>query len=125
MYCLLHCLFFVFDWGIRGAATATVCAQLIALVWQLHLFCRKDELIRLKKGIFRLKRKIVLDSLAIGMSPFLMNMASCFIVILINQGLKSMEVIWRSVHSVLLIVLFCLYYDCIGTKPRDAAHCGI
>ncbi len=80
---------FVFDWGIRGAATATVCAQLIALVWQLHLFCRKDELIRLKKGIFRLKRKIVLDSLAIGMSPFLMNMASCFIVILINQGLKE------------------------------------
>ena len=42
---------FVFDWGIRGAATATVCAQLIALVWQLHLFCRKDELIRLKKGL--------------------------------------------------------------------------
>ena len=80
---------FVFDWGIRGAATATVCAQLIALVWQLHLFCRKDELIRLKKGIFRLIRKIVLDSLAIGMSPFLMNMASCFIVILINQGLKE------------------------------------
>lgn len=34
---------FVFDWGIRGAATATVCAQLIALVWQLHLFCRKDD----------------------------------------------------------------------------------
>ena len=81
---------FVFDWGIRGAATATVCAQLIALVWQLHLFCRKDELIRLKKGIFRMKRKIVLDSLAIGMSPFLMNMASCFIVILINQGLKEL-----------------------------------
>lgn len=36
-----------------------------------------------------MKRKIVLDSLAIGMSPFLMNMASCFIVILINQGLKE------------------------------------
>lgn len=31
----------------------------------------------------------MLDSLAIGMSPFLMNMASCFIVILINQGLKE------------------------------------
>ncbi len=52
MYCLLHCLFLLFDWGIRGAATATVCAQLIALVWQLHLFCRKDELIRLKKRDF-------------------------------------------------------------------------
>ena len=41
------------------------------------------------KGIFRLKRKIVFDSLAIGMSPFLMNLAACFIVILINQGLKE------------------------------------
>lgn len=69
MYCLLHCLF-LYSTGNPWAATATVCAQLIALVWQLHLFCRKDELIRLKKGIFRLKRKIVLDSLAIGMSPF-------------------------------------------------------
>ena len=27
-------------------------------------------------------------SLAIGMSPFLMNLAACFIVIVINQGLK-------------------------------------
>ena len=80
---------FVFDWGIRGAATATVCAQLIALVWQLRLFNRKDQLICFKKGIFRLRRKIVLDSLAIGLSPFLMNMASCFIVILINQGLQT------------------------------------
>lgn len=80
---------FVFEWGIRGAAIATVCAQLIALLWQIHLFCRKDELIRLKRGIFRLKRKIVFDSLAIGMSPFLMNAASSFVVILINQGLKA------------------------------------
>mgnify|MGYP000987958653 FL=1 len=80
---------FVFDWGIRGAAAATVCAQLIALLWQFHFFSRKDELIRLQKGIYRLERKIVTDSLAIGMAPFLMNMASCFIVILINQGLKK------------------------------------
>lgn len=80
---------FVFDWGIRGAAAATVCAQLIALLWQFYFFSRKGELIRLQKGIFRLERKIVVDSLAIGMAPFLMNMASCFIVILINQGLKK------------------------------------
>lgn len=29
------------------------------------------------------------DSLAIGMAPFLMNLAACFIVILINKGLKQ------------------------------------
>ena len=30
----------------------------------------------------------ITDSLAIGMAPFLMNLAACFIVILINQGLQ-------------------------------------
>lgn len=78
-----------FDWGIRGAAIATITAQILALIWQFKLFSNKDELLHFHKGIFRLKRKIVFDSLAIGMSPFLMNMAACFIVIVVNQGLKK------------------------------------
>ena len=78
-----------FGWGIRGAAIATIVAQVISLIWQLRIFSNKDELLHFHRGIFRLKRKIVFDSLAIGMSPFLMNMAACFIVILINQGLKK------------------------------------
>ena len=77
-----------FGWGIRGAAVATIVAQVISLAWQFRIFSNKDELLHFHRGIFRLKRKIVFDSLAIGMSPFLMNMAACFIVILINQGLK-------------------------------------
>ena len=78
-----------FGWGIRGAAIATIVAQVISLVWQFKLFSNKNELLHFHRGIFRLKRKIVFDSLAIGMSPFLMNLAACFIVILINQGLKK------------------------------------
>ncbi len=78
-----------FGWGIRGAAVATIVAQAISLMWQLRIFGNKEELLHFHRGIFRLKRKIVFDSLAIGMSPFLMNMAACFIVILINQGLKE------------------------------------
>ena len=80
---------FMFDWGIRGAAIATVSAQVIALLWQLKQFNNANELLHFRRGIFRLKRKIVFDSLALGMSPFLMNLAACLIVILINQGLKK------------------------------------
>lgn len=80
---------FVFKWGIRGAATATVIAQIIALLWLLHTFLDKKELIHIHKGIFKLKKKIVIDSFSIGMAPFLMNLASCFIIILINLGLKE------------------------------------
>ena len=80
---------FVFGWGIRGAATATVLAQTVSLVWQLRLFSNPNELLHFRKGIYRLRRNIVIGSLAIGLSPFLMNIAACFIVILINQGLKK------------------------------------
>lgn len=78
-----------FEWGIRGAAIATIIAQCISLSWLIRLFCNKKELLHFHKGIFRLRKKIVFDSLAIGLSPFLMNLASCFIVILINLGLKE------------------------------------
>lgn len=76
-----------FKWGIRGAALATVIAQLTMLMWQISIFSNKSNFIHFKKGVFRLKRKIVVDSLSIGIAPFLMNAVSCVIVILINQGL--------------------------------------
>lgn len=78
---------FGFGWGIRGSALATITSQIILLAWQIRLFSNKENFVHLQKGIFRLRRKIVTDSLSIGMSPFLMNAASCVIIILINQSL--------------------------------------
>ncbi len=78
-----------FKWGIRGAATATVIAQVVSLAWQFRILSDKEELMHFQKGIYRLRPRIVKDMLAIGMSPFLMNLAACFIVILINRGLKQ------------------------------------
>ena len=80
---------FWFDWGIRGAAIATVLAQIISLMWQFRLLSDRQELLHFRRGIYGLRRKIVRDILSIGMSPFLMNLAACFIVILINKGLKE------------------------------------
>ena len=71
---------FGFGWGIRGAAIATVLAQVISLVWQLRILSNKQELLHFRRGIYRLRKKIVRDMLAIGMSPFLMNLAACFTV---------------------------------------------
>ena len=80
-----------FDWGIRGAAIATIIAQVISLVWQFKLLANKNELLHLHKGIYRLQSKIVKNIFAIGLSPFCMNVASCFIVIFINKGLKEYD----------------------------------
>ena len=76
-------------WGIRGAAIATVLAQCISLVWQVRVMSDKRELIHFKRGIYRLKSYIVKEVLTIGLSPCLMNLASCFVVIFINRGLAE------------------------------------
>ena len=80
-----------FEWGIRGAAIATVIAQIISLVWQFKILTDKNELLHLRRGIYHLQGKIVKNMIAIGLSPFCMNVASCFIVIFINQGLKEYD----------------------------------
>ena len=73
--------------GIRGAAIATVLAQCISLAWQVSVMSDSRELIHFKRGIYRLKSYIVREVLTIGLSPCLMNLASCFVVIFINRGL--------------------------------------
>lgn len=86
---LLDPLFiYTFHMGIRGAAIATVLAQVISLCWLIKIFCNKNELLHLKRGIYRLKTTLVENIIGIGLAPFFMNLASCFIVILINKGLK-------------------------------------
>ena len=80
---------FTFDMGIRGAAVATILAQVVALVLVVVWFCDKRELIHFERGIFRLERRIVKDSIVIGLAPFLMNFVACFVVILINMRLKT------------------------------------
>lgn len=80
---------FGFDMGVRGAALATVISQAVAVVWQITKFLDKSELVRFHRGIWRLNRHITRRSLAIGLSPFLYNIAHCFVVIIINNQLKN------------------------------------
>lgn len=77
----------LFRWGIRGAAMATITSQTLALCWQLWIFSDKEEIIHLKSGIYKLKAVLVRNIIAIGISPFLMNVAACIIVIFMNNQL--------------------------------------
>ena len=88
--CALNPLFiFGFGWGIGGSAWATVISQVISLVWQLIHFSNPKQLLHFQKDIYKLRPDIVKGVLAIGLSPFLMNLCACLIVILINRGLKE------------------------------------
>jgi len=79
---------FILGMGIRGAAVATVLCQTLALAYTLWYFLDQKRFLHLnRKHIFRLDWRIAKDSLAIGMGPFLMNLASCIVVLFINNQL--------------------------------------
>ena len=75
--------------GIQGAALATVLCQLMALSYTMWFFLDQKKFLHLPRSrkIFRIDWRIAKDSLAIGMGPFLMNLASCIVVLFINQQL--------------------------------------
>lgn len=85
--CLAPLFIYVFHWGIQGAAWATVLSQAVVLCWQFKLFSNPEEFLHFQKGIYRLNSKIVKQSVAIGMSPFLINLCGCFITIVFNYQL--------------------------------------
>lgn len=75
--------------GIRGAAYATILAQVLALAWQWHLFSDKKEFLHFDYKNFKVEMPIVRNIIAIGMSPFAMNACACLVVIFINNSLMQ------------------------------------
>ncbi|MEG2149902.1 MAG: MATE family efflux transporter [Bacteroidaceae bacterium] len=80
---------FSFDWGIRGAALATLISQFIGMVWTLSHFFNKQSFVHFTRDCFKMKKRIILSIFSIGMSPFLMNVCACIVVIIINNSLKT------------------------------------
>ena len=79
---------FVLDMGVRGAALATIISQIVSVIVEMIIFLNPKEVIHFHRGIWRLRRDITMRALGIGLAPFLMHMASCFVVIVLINQLK-------------------------------------
>ncbi|HOO69117.1 MAG TPA: MATE family efflux transporter [Bacteroidales bacterium] len=77
---------FGFGWGIRGAALATVLAQVIALSILMNHYSRKDSLLHFKKGIFGIRKGMPRNIISVGLAPFLMNIVNSLVIIIINRS---------------------------------------
>ena len=78
---------FVLNWGIGGAALATICGQAISLVWHIIHFREKSSFVHFDKNHNKFSWSIVKNVYSIGLSPFLMNVCACIVVIFINKAL--------------------------------------
>lgn len=88
--CLLAPLFiFVLGWGIRGAATATILAQMCMLCWQVRLFSNKGDMIHLHRDIMKADFKIIHESLLVGLPQFLINLCACLVAAMMTRSLTT------------------------------------
>ena len=78
---------FALGLGIRGAAIATILCQLVALVYTWRFFSDRRRLLHFTRPLFQLDWRVAKQSLAIGVGPFLMNVAACLVALFINQQL--------------------------------------
>jgi len=80
---------FVFGWGIKGAAFATVCAQAVGAAQVLWHFSQEKHSVHFCRKYFRFDFSIVKEIFSIGMSPFFMNVFASATALLINLSLKQ------------------------------------
>ena len=80
---------FGFNMGVAGAAWAAIISQAVSCAWVLLFLCGKKTHLRLRVKYMRLSRKIVLPSLALGLSSFIMQASESIISICFNSSLQS------------------------------------
>ena len=76
-------------WGIKGAAFATLLAQLVAFCVVFSHLANPKSFLHFKRGIFGWQPKIIKAILGIGLSPFCTNCCACLVVLLMNNSLLS------------------------------------
>jgi putative MATE family efflux protein len=85
---ILNPLFiFVFKWGIEGSAWATVIAQSVSLLIQIHHYTSKKSFLRFKRTSFKFNRKIVWSIISIGLAPFILNVCASLVTRFMNTAL--------------------------------------
>lgn len=78
---------YIFNFGIKGAATATVISQAVNTIWVISYFRGKNSLLKLKVKNFKLEKEVVISIFAIGMSPFAMQIAASLVNVILNKRL--------------------------------------
>jgi len=109
---MLNPLFiFGFHWGVRGSALATVCTQILVSIYIIYHFTHGKSTLKLRMKYLRIEWPAFTKIVAIGLSPFLLQMAASVTTFLFNNYLivyggemavAAMGVINRSVMMLLM-----------------------
>jgi len=80
---------FWFGWGMRGAGLATVLSQGVSAVWVLAYFLRGGSLLKIHWENLRLDKSVCLQIMAIGSSPFAIQISASVMQSILNRQLDK------------------------------------
>ncbi len=78
---------FGFGMGVQGAALATIISQAFSCIWVLSFLFGKRTTLKIRRKNLLLRRKIILPSLALGLSVFIMQASESVISVCFNSSL--------------------------------------
>jgi len=78
---------FAFDMGVRGAALATILSQLFSCIWVLRFLAGSKTQLKLKRENMAMRADLVLPSVALGLSSFVMQSSESVISVCFNSSL--------------------------------------
>lgn len=79
---------FVFGWGVKGAAIATVLSQAVSAAWNVNFLMGKKSSLRLSFCNIRPDFRIMGQICSLGISPFIMRATESLISVVLNRGLQ-------------------------------------
>lgn len=77
---------FIFHWGVRGAAIATITSQILSAVILMYYFARKGNM-RFKKADMRLSGRVCSRMMGLGISSCIIQLAATLMQIVMNNSL--------------------------------------
>ncbi len=80
---------FVFHWGVKGAALATVIAQGISAGWILIFLCSKKSTVRIRARYLKPDIPIVKAIVKLGISPFIIESSTSLINVVLNTQFRK------------------------------------
>ncbi len=80
-------LIFGFDMGVKGAAIATVCSQMVSAIWVLVFFNSKHTTLRFRKKYLKPQAKVLMPCIALGLAPFVMQSTESLLSVAFNVSL--------------------------------------
>lgn len=120
---------FVLNWGVAGAAIATIISQSISSIWIICFLCSKKTDIKIRKKYMRFNPHITKNVVSLGVSQFVMQSTESLVLITVNTGLQKyggdlyvgVMTIFTSILQIIMVPLHGFNY---GVQPIISYNYG-